>query len=253
MSSRVRILVARLDGCESVRVSVGIGIYDRRDAVPPLKVPERFRSGIIRIAELPQTGFDQLISALEKAPRFKDIRELQTWISDVSAISEADRKEIISAVIPMFRVQRNAEVTPDKFSTDIWESLREFAPASVAGIDRDVFLARIPRLLAQPSLEPMSSRISDVKGEVERNFCKIRVLTDLRAAFGEDVDETPSDMAVIHNFQIGYHDGMGEHHEFYISLDANDLESLKKAITRAEKKAATLERLADKAGVRIHR
>jgi hypothetical protein len=216
-----------------------------------MKVPERFRSGIIRIAGLSEGGFEELASSLEKAPRFKDMRELLTWTSDVSSVSESDRNEIIAAIIPMFRVQRNAEVSPDRFAIDIWDSLRELMPDS--NIDKGVFLKRLARLLARPALEPDSSRVSDVKHEVERNFCKIRILTDLRPVFGEDVDETPLDMAVIHNFQVGYHDGMGKHHEFYMSLDASDLDALKKAIVRAEKKAATLERLTEKAGVRLHR
>jgi hypothetical protein len=46
---------------------------------------------------------------------------------------------------------------------------------------------------------------------------------------------------------------MGNHREFYVSLDGRDLELLKKAITEAETKAGTLEKMLSKDGVKLHR
>ena len=46
---------------------------------------------------------------------------------------------------------------------------------------------------------------------------------------------------------------MGKHREFYISLDANDLNSLKKAIAETEKKVQTLEKMLAKSNVSLHR
>ena len=218
--------------------------------MPALKVPDRFRLGIVRVAELPQEGFDQLLAALKKAPACKDTRELLAWIGDETpAIAEADRESIIRSIVPMFRVQRNADVSPADFASDVWEGV---GPVT-AGADRDLFVSRIALLIKESALDLASSRIGDVKQEVERNFCKVRILTDLRAAFPQDSEELPSDMAVIHNLQVGYHDGMGKHHEFYVCLDGPDLNKLKTAIAEAEKRARTLERLLEKSGVRLHR
>lgn len=147
----------------------------------------------------------------------------------------------------MFRVQRNAGVSVSAFASDVWDSLAS------AAIDRGLFLSRISLLLEESALDLVSSRIGDVKREVERNFCKVRIFTDLRPAFGKDSEELPADLAVIHNFQIGYHDGMQKHLAFYISLDGADLEELKKAIAEAETRAKTLERLLGKNGVNLHR
>lgn len=247
MNSNIRIRTTLLDAGHNVSVSVDIQTIGRA-ILPSLNVPERLRAGIVRVAQLPEVGFEQLLNALKTAPKCKDTRELLSWIGDETpAISESDRDAIIRSLVPMFLVQRRAEVSASKFASDVWDSV------AVPGIDREVFVSRISLLIEESALDLASARIGDVKQEVERNFCKARILTDLRPAFGKDSDELPADMAIIHNLQIGYHDGMGKHREVYISLDAPDLENLKKAILEAEARAKTLERLLEKSGVNLHR
>jgi hypothetical protein len=242
-----------LDVHWGTRVSVVIN-DDRRHDLPDLKVPERFVAGIVRIAEISQEGFDQFLSALKTAPACKNSKELLAWIgNETPAITESDRKEIISATVPMIRVQQNADVSIETFSSDVWDSIVGSQPSVSQRISDETFKSRVSQLIAESALDLPSSRIAEVKGEVERNFCKLRILTDLRPAFRKNSEDLPSEMAAIHTFQIGYHDGMGKHHEFYISLDAGDLETLKKAITEAEKKVQTLERLLDKSGVSLHK
>jgi hypothetical protein len=222
--------------------------------LPSLRIPERFRAGILRIAQLPQTGFEQLLAALQKAPSCKDLRELLAWIGDETpTLTDGDRKQIIGCLVEMLRVQQNSGVSAEGFLSDVWESLESLPGNLTAGADKAIFEKRAAQLIEQPSLDLPSARINDVKTEVERNFCRIRIFTDLRPAFRKEPGELPSEMAVIHNFQIGYHDGMGKHKEFYISLDQGDLDSLKKAIAEAEKRAQSLERLLEKTAVRLHR
>lgn len=222
--------------------------------MPPLKVPEQYRAGIVRTAMLSKAAFDQLISALRSAPACKDQRELLTWIgSETALIAEVDRQAIIGSIVPMFRVQRNAEVSASDFAVDVWNSFVTNAPKDVESIERQDFISRITLLIEQSSLDLASSRVSDVKREVERNFCKIRILTDLRPAFKQNLEDPPTDMAIIHNFQIGYHDGMANHKEFYVSLDHEDLQKLKKAISDAESKSKALEDALGKTGIRLHK
>lgn len=249
MSTRIRVRVSSVDGSDTVGISVVI-VTDRRTTVPPLRVPERFRTGILRVAELPEDQFDELLESLQKAPTCQHSRELLAWIADETpAITEKDRQEIIPTLASMLRVQRNAGQTPIAFATGAWEFLSG-STTDTNNLDQQVFISRIASLLELSSLDLASFRIGDVKQEVERNFCKVRVMTDLRPAFDQG---TPTDMAVIHNLQVGYHDGMGKHKEFYISLDAQDLQALKKAILDAEEKADNLETFFQKSGIKLHK
>lgn len=219
-----------------------------------LKVPDRYRKGIVRTATLAQVDFDSLISALQRAPSCKDTRELLAWIGDETpSIAAGDRRSIIDAIVSMFRVQRGAKVAVPTFVRDVWDSIAETSPDLVRELDRQVFVERIGTLIEQSSLDLTSSRVDDARREVERSFCKVLVSTDLRPAFKGDLEISPQDMAVLYNFQIGFHDGMSKHKEFYVSLDGEDLGKLKQAIADAEKKVDTLERTLEAAGIRLHR
>jgi hypothetical protein len=80
-------------------------------------------------------------------------------------------------------------------------------------------------------------------------FCSARILSDLRPVFQEP-PTAASASVIIHNLQIGFHDsGTGDHKEFYVALDAGDLDILKKIIVRAEQKTASLKAILAKANV----
>jgi hypothetical protein len=227
--------------------------FDRRPAVPSLKVPERFRAGIAKIGELSEAAYSELLESLKQAPPCENPDELGAWISErTRSITDADRRRIVTALSSMFRVQRNSGVSTKGFTRDVWESLSEFSPQLLTSIDESTLKSRLSELIGQTTLDLTSSRLNDIRAEVERSFCKARILTDLRPAFKADITELPAAMALLHTLQIGFHDSMGKHQEFYVTLDAQDLKKLKVAIERAEEKAKTIDRVMEKSGVKLY-
>jgi len=217
-----------------------------------LRVPERFISGILKIAEISEQGFAELLSALKVAPEMRDTVELSAWIADdTPSIIGVDREQILKAVTPMFRVRRTTEVSVKEFAADVWTAIQEEAADKTAGLDADLFRTRIEQLMALSSLDLLDSKIAELKQELEKSFCRARVLTDLRPVFSEDIERSPSAMVVLHTLQIGYHDGMGDHNEFYVTLDQSGIETLKKVLDRASAKAETLKDVVNKADIRF--
>jgi hypothetical protein len=220
--------------------------------VAVLTIPERFREGIVKVAEISEAGFNQLRDALGRAPECNDSTELNAWITgETDEIPPRDREAIVAALAPMTRVQRSSETTPSKFISDVWESLNETSPELTKTTSAKVFKSRLAELIEKDAFDLPSTKLADLKREIERSFCKVRVLTDLRPAFKADLDESPTAMVVLHNFQIGYHDGMGKHHEFYITLDQSDIETLRKALDRAEAKSKSLGKTLAKANISL--
>lgn len=219
-----------------------------------LNVPERYRNGIVQVAKLSEDGYSQLLAALKKAPEFSTRKELLAWLKgETPATAAAAIYQIIIALSSMLRVQRGAKVSRDDFAQDVWDSLAEDAPESIGGLDGKVLRERIAELLANNSLDIASSRVNHIRSEVERSFCGVHVFTDLRPVFRDEEKESRvTELVAIHNFQIAYHDGMGKHHEFYLSLDAEDLKTLKKAIIDAENKTKTLQELLKPVSVSFH-
>ncbi len=212
--------------------------------MPKLSVPEAYRSGIADIGKLSEEAFDQLFAALRKAPEFNDSKELSAWISnEVSAVPPPTRDVILRSITSMTRARETGNTTPSVFASDVWEALERLSPEHIEGIDQNVFENRVARLLEQTPIDLPAAKADDLKGEVERNYCDARILTDLRSGFRKTIDDSPSLMVVLHNLRISYHDDKGDHREFYVSMDAMDLRNLQEAVERAQKKAIALKNI----------
>ena len=79
-----------------------------------------------------------------------------------------------------------------------------------------------------------------MRTEDERVFCQARILTDLRPVFGQVIEDGPKAMVVVHLLKLTFHKGSEKHQEFFVSLDGDDLKTLRGLIDRAEAKAKTL-------------
>lgn len=222
--------------------------------LPPLTIPTRHRPGIIRFAELPEEAYTHLLAAIARAPECRDSKQLASWLADETPeISGPAREEIISSIASMYRVQKSSGVPPEEFAQDVWQALIEKEPDLDKQLDRYSFKERIAAIPKLETLDTAHSRVMEIKREVERNFCKVKVITDLRPAFRSDASIPPTEMAIIHNLQIGYHDGMGKHHEFYVSLDGIELAELKLAVIEAQLKAEVLANMLSSANVTLHK
>ena len=206
------------------------------------------------MGRLSDESYQQLLIALTNAPECRTRQELLAWLKDeTKLIPTKNREQIICALSPMLRVQRSAKVTTQRFAQDVWNSLTENSPQLAKGVDGEVFQRRIADLLKQNSLDLASSRVSAARTDVEKLFCKVRAFTDLRPVFREDVSSPVTEMVILHNFQFGYHDGMGKHHEFYLTLDTSDLRALKEVVSEAEKRAEILTELMKPTSISMHK
>lgn len=98
------------------------------------------------------------------------------------------------------------------------------------------------KLVSLLSVKPLnvSAKAIDLQTEDERVFCDARILTDLRPVFGSDSAATPEGLTIVHILKLGYDQGGERHRDFYVALNADDLQTLRKVIDRAEAKAKSL-------------
>ena len=104
---------------------------------------------------------------------------------------------------------------------------------------REQFKRKIVTLMGAGVLG-IASKIVDLRTEDERVFCTGRILTDLRPVFGSRLEDGPQGMIVVHLLKLSYHSAADKHQEFYVSLDSDDLQTLRTLIDRAEAKAKSL-------------
>lgn len=227
-------------------------IPEVQGVMPGLTIPERYRSGVAALAALPEESFVQLFEALKNEVTGDTSDSLASQLGlNLPSIPYSDLSKIIAAIASMQSVESRSHVSTDTFVSDIWEAFIADAPDLAVGIDEETLKSRVSQVVTGKTINLTSAKIMELKTEVERSFCRARILTDVRMAFSDDANEAPRGMAILHNLQIAYHDDRGRHREFYVTLEDDDLIALKEAVERAEKKKKALEELLAKADCRF--
>lgn len=220
--------------------------------MPRLSIPERFRAGLAALAALPDEQFLDLLRLIDKGASADTAAALASrFTEEAPSLGRPDLPKIIEAVESIQGVQHYAHVSPETFASDISSGLLEDAPNAAKSIDAEAFKQRVFKIVKAKPIVLTRGKIDELRTEAERGFCKARILTDVRAAFSDDPSIPPDAMTVMHTLRIRYHDDTSRHREFFVSLDDDDLASLKKAIERAQIKKKTLEALLAKANCRL--
>ena len=140
------------------------------------------------------------------------------------------------------------ERTAPEVAADIKETIDRQQPQGFPLDKTDLVRQRIAKLLSVGGWLAVLAKAQNVRGDQERLFCAARILSDVRPVFGNTPDSI-SAAVVVHSLNITYHQD-GEHKDFYVALDTNDLRNLKKTVERAEKKHETLKSLIQKSTIR---
>jgi hypothetical protein len=206
-----------------------------------------------RSVSIASSSFEELLAALQRAPKTATEKELDAWIApEVKSIPAADLSELIASLASLRRVLvRTREVSLEILSEDVVAAMES---AGIA-IPPDLFPAaaeRLASLLKLESLSVLETKGQELKAEYEHSFCDCRIFTDLRPVFGVNVKDAPDAMLIVHSLKMGYHDSdENKHRDFHVALDDSDLRSLREAIERAEAKAESLKSGLSTAGIRI--
>lgn len=202
--------------------------------MPKLSIPEAHRAGITKIKDFDDAIIHKLRAALENAPSISALTST-SLLPIISNLDLENPKQIAETLSALYRVKSTRDVANvEEFVDDVSEAMGECGPT------RDKLNANLIALLSIEELE-LSAKAWDLQTDDERSFCHGRILTDLRPVFGVDVSEGPKAMVIVHLLKIGYQQfGVEKHKEFVVSLDAEDLKTLRKLVDRAEAKAKSL-------------
>lgn len=222
-----------------------------RANLPIVKVPERYKRGLQALAGLPEDAFAQLLAAIQGAPVLSTSKELATWIApklqEAKLVNSQTTQSIVEAISSLYRVRVRYELSPADLADDVLEAIRH----SGETLDFDELKERLEKLLNQEALNTAQAKAMELRGEYERIFHDARIMTDLRPVFGGNVKDAPTAMIVVHTLKVSYyHDVRKRLHDFYISLDAADIASLKTLLERAESKEKSLKSKLESVGIR---
>jgi hypothetical protein len=217
-----------------------------------LNIPEKYQSGVSMIRQLNESNVRDIRAALDRIltsgtaeedlASSKKLGEIATAATaSITHTNISDLKKVGEALVALYTVKSMGDVPVEEFSdrvSDAMESLDQ-EQLRLPRAEREEFKQKLITLLSA-DVFGIISKVIDLRTDDERVFCHARILTDLRPVFGPRVEDGPRGMVVVHLLKIGYHAGSEDHHEFFVSMDLNDLQVLRKLIDRAEAKAKSL-------------
>ena len=212
-----------------------------------IQIPKRHIPTLAKIQLLSDDDVDRLKAALEVAIPKRDAEEMALQLASmVPGIPPQDLVSIIDTVYSLYHVREFSEVSNTRFLNDLVHAMRT---ADLLPDKQDVkeIRGRLQKLLGIENIRILSKALK-LQREGERLFCGAQILSDLRSIFSEDVGVKPSAAVVSHTLKLSYHEH-GQHKEFFVILEKDDLEALKEVVERAQAKEETLGNVLEDAGI----
>jgi hypothetical protein len=210
-----------------------------------ITIPARYREGLFKISKMGEQDVKEIRAALDSiadtsAP---PIIAAQGAVESIKQRNAKDFQQIAEALGSLYSARATRDASTEEFVNEICDAMLTLDSEKfrLPEREREQFRLKLITLLAADFFG-IVSKAWDLKTDDEHVFCNVRILTDLRPVFGSSVDEGPKAMVVVHQMRLGY-DPSGhieKHEDFYLTLDADDIRTLRKALDRAETKARSL-------------
>jgi hypothetical protein len=203
-----------------------------------MKLPKKALSGLQKIAALGEASFSGFVKVLgDMKPSLKREEFAGTVAKELGVPGSDDIDSILNTLFFLYRVKDHKGLSPAELADLVDQSIEDSDLKGAPGT-RSCLQERIKRLVDFDKSLGITAKALDVLTEHERCFCAARILSDIRPVFAPSPD-SPAAAVITHILQIRFHRN-GQHEEFYVALDNEDLAQLKQVISRAEMKAKAL-------------
>jgi hypothetical protein len=216
--------------------------------VASLKIPERYRDGLTKIASLPDVVFEGFFAALKGCPpSYVKTADVTAYVAKAApGVTASDAKKMVSAVLSLQSVRLDAEVPVQRVVSDVGEAMQSASGGKLPASEQEKLKERLLRILSVSSLDSAAKALA-LRVDFGNVFCDAKILTDLRPIFAKP-EEAPVGTIITHTLKLVYHEH-GDHKELYVALDSNDIIALKKVLERAESKEKSLTPLIERVKV----
>jgi hypothetical protein len=208
--------------------------------MPITRIPEQYRPGLAKVKSMDNIAYAELMTALSNLPVIAGFAQFCARLTTrVKSLSRAEISNITRALFSLAPSLADSETPIDATVSELVDAMRASGreDLKLTHDEEGEFKSRIIELLSNDSLN-LSAKASLVRIEQPKVFCDAKILTDMRPIFRQP-NAKPIGSVINHTLKIEYHED-GDHREFYVALDAQDLSKLKGVLERAETKAGSL-------------
>ena len=217
-------------------------------AMASIIIPESDIPKLEKIANLREGEFSSLVAALRAVePSVKMKVYASNLLKKTPELKEGDIYPIISVVMSLYRAKDSSGMDSGKVAELAIGFLSESHAARFPTEKLTLLQKRLLDLFDAGSSVMVAARSLNVLTAHEHVFLDARIFSDIRPVFADSV-EFATAAVIAHNLKIGFRHN-DENKEFFVALDNNDLEKLKKVIDRAEKKTKAMASILEKSQV----
>lgn len=207
------------------------------------RIPEQYRLGFAKIKTLSVAEAETLAVALGKSPRSGGLKGMISIVgAQVPSLKKRDVDDIVRTLYSLYVYRADADTPLPGLISELIGAMRATGDKSLMLTEEEEheFQDKLTRLLSVTD-SAVASKAELLRSDYAKTFHSAKILTDIRPIFGKP-EEIPIGAAITHTLKIEYHEE-GEHKEFYIALDADDLQQMRKVLQRADAKASSLKSL----------
>lgn len=215
--------------------------------VSRLELGDDAQNGLLLVGRIPSEAVGDLCQKLTqislKDLTEKNIRNAVSEISSLSGLSDEDRELLSDSVMGLHYARATFDGKAALLPNEVVDSLREQPSANDqdASLNKEFYdcLLTNLKLIFEVDALRVKQKALNLAVSQERLFTSCRILTDIRPVYS-DADNVPTNISaafVFHTFKISFIED-DESKDFYISLDADDLEKLKSTVDRALNKGS---------------
>lgn len=216
--------------------------------MPDITIPEAAFPAIQKLAHLSAENFGAFLNALERAKPAATPSLFSEHVAEhAPQISSSTIKTIVNELFSMnyaFEDMDPSEIAQAIAEAAFEEESEEF-PINEA--DRDILKDRLAKLFALKASLGLTSKAVGLLTDAANLFYAARILTDVRPIFNEEGNVVEATV-LLHNLVLHYGEN-GQHKDFFVTLDTNDVKALREILDRADNKAKALKSLLKRSDV----
>ena len=214
------------------------------------KIPESQRIALQKLSVLADAKVEEIVATLQQQKLIAGTKELASLLRTlIPDLLDEDLERVSDTILFFHRVRADADVTAERLASDVSRAFRELGGVKFTDEKYAGFQRMLAKLFDIKSLD-VNAKASVLKSDFENTFCSAKIIIDARPVFGANVEDQPTGFILTHTLKVKYHDDTTRHREFYVTLDEDDISSLREVLDRAVKKAKSLTAVMEKAGVR---
>jgi hypothetical protein len=207
-----------------------------------LRIPDAYASSLAEFLRLSPEELAAFLGALrDEKPTLRE-SDLARSIEGRLSLGGTKVREIVRLLASLYVAQDQTEEEVGDFVVALRSAAESSGKDDLQPADWTAYQNAIIEALSSDTALAVAAKAADVMNDHAKVYCHARILTDLRPIFESNVEQAPAALVIIHTLKIVYHEE-GEHKEFFVALDSNDVLQLADLLDRAFKKEDSLKAL----------